>query len=78
MSEGVRAGTLQWWSWRLENDTPCCARASGRDCDRNRGARDEPSNECDHRSRGGDAIVRCDVEADVEYVASLLRALRKS
>lgn len=26
----------------------------------------------------GDAIVRCDVGADVEYVASLLRALRKS
>jgi len=68
---GVPAGTLQWWSWRLGNDT----RAS-------HGPREvtaiEPAVPSESRSRStlvevaiGDAIVRCEAGTDAEYVASL-------
>jgi hypothetical protein len=75
--EGVRAGTLQWWSWRLGNDTRAVhgrAEVTAIEIAVPATSRAVKTIEI----AVGDAIVRCDVGVDVEYVASLLRALRKS
>ncbi|HEY8945143.1 MAG TPA: hypothetical protein VIM73_12820 [Polyangiaceae bacterium] len=74
---GVRAGTLQWWSWRLGHDTRAL-----------HGSPEVTAIEIavptESRARRtlvevaiGDAIVRCETGTDAEYVASLVRAIRK-
>ena len=76
---GLQVGTLRWWSSRLGRDT----RAG------HGSAEIVPIEIAVPRGSGearasvfevvfGDAVVRCDVGTDVEYVASLVRTLRGS
>jgi hypothetical protein len=75
LQEGLAASTLCWWSSELGRDT--------------RASHGSPAIEpieislsapesagCVEVTVGGDVVVRCDVGARVDYVASLVRALR--
>jgi len=77
--EGLQVGTLRWWSSRL-----------GRDTRAQHGAVEIKPIEISVSAAGGrsgtgmfevavgDAVLRCDVGTDVEYVATLVRTLRGS
>lgn len=76
-SVGVRAGTLQWWSWRLGHDT----RAPHGSPEVTAIEIAVPTESCSRSTlvevAVGDAVVRCEAGTDAGYVASLVRAIRK-
>jgi hypothetical protein len=76
-SVGVRAGTLQWWSWQLGRDTRARHGAPEVTAIEIAVPAESRSPTASVEIAVGNAVVRCDIGTDVEYVASLVRAIRK-
>ncbi len=74
---GVRAGTLQWWSWRLGRDTRALHGSSEVTAIEIAVPTESRPGSTLVEVAVGDAVVRCEAGTDVEYVASLVRAIRK-
>jgi len=77
-SEGLRAGTLLWWSSRLGNDTRAAhGKAEVTAIEIAMPVASGAPNAAIEIALG-DTVVRCDAGVDVEYLASLVRAIRRS
>ena len=75
--ERVEVGTLRWWSSQLGRDTRA-EHGAATLVPLEVAVSSAVSRELTLEIAVGDAVVRCEVGADVRYIAALVRALRES